>query len=235
LWRVEPAVAIPEELEDNATGSPMNRTTLTHIIAVVFGMLVLYGLRDVLPGILTMVIGLLPFVLLSVAFYRRQRADYNPTASLVDRLQSQFERNQALRLEQTLSQLPEWQIATQIKATAHELLTLKRSIYRAQAEGVPTSLIQRYLGNVSQAADTLWQLASKIDAIGQNDVTYSVVQAQLRQEELRLQQLQQSIRETHEGIAVVIAAGIQSDTLRTVEEDLSALSQAIKFLQSTKA
>jgi hypothetical protein len=217
----------------------MNRTTVIRIVAVVFGLLVLYALRDVLVIALAVAFVLLPYalalgllVLGGVAFYRRHRTNHNARATLTERLQSQFARNQAPGLERTLSQLPAWPITTRIKATAHELLTLKRSVYRAQAEGVPSSLIQRYLSNTTQAADTLWSLASKVDAIGQNQITYTVVEGLLQREELRLQQLQHSIKETHEGIAVMIAAGIQSDTLQTVEEDLSALSRAIKFLQA---
>jgi hypothetical protein len=210
----------------------MNHTSLIRVVAVVFGLLVLYALRDALPGVLALAIGLLPFVLLGVVLYRRHGTSPSHASSLAEQLQAQFARNQAQRLEQTLSQLPAWPITTRIKATAHELLTLKRSIYRAQAEGVPSSLIQRYLSNTTQAADTLWSLASKVDAIGQNQVNYAVVEGLLQREEQRLQQLQHSIKETHEGIAVVIAAGIQSDTLQTVEEDLSALSQAVRFLQA---
>lgn len=37
---------------------------------------------------------------------------------------------------------------------------------RAQAEGVPAPMIDRYLQNVSQAAETVWQLMSKVDAVG---------------------------------------------------------------------
>jgi hypothetical protein len=221
----------------------MNRDHVVRIAAIVFGLLVLYALRDALLIVLLVliagIIGLLPYgvaigllILVGYVIYRYRRTTDSPDTSLASQLQSHFVRNNGHRLEQTLSRLPEWLITTRIKATAHELLTLKRSIYRAQAEGVPASLIQRYLSNTTQAADTLWQLASKIDAIGQNQIAYSVVEAQLQREDQRLHQLQRSIRETHEGIALVLAAGIQSDTLQTVEHDLLALSQAIKFLQA---
>jgi hypothetical protein len=212
----------------------VNRTTVIWIVAAVLGALVLYALRDML---LLALILMLPFILIGllvlgvVMVYRRSSA-HGVSTSLAEQLQSQFARNQAAGLEKALSRLPDWPISTRIKATAQELLTLKRSIYRARAEGVPSSLIERYLANTAQAAETVWHLASKVDAIGQNQIDYTVVEGMLQREEQRLYQLQRSIKETHEGIAVVIAAGIQSDSLQTVEEDLSALSQAVKFLQA---
>jgi len=93
-------------------------------------------------------------------------------------------------------------------------------------------VIQRYLANTAQAAATVWRLASTIDAIGQNRIAYSVVEAEMSREDQRLQQLQSAIKETHEGLAIVLAAGIQSLTLQTVGEDLAAFNQAIKLLQT---
>jgi len=169
---------------------------------------------------------------LSVPSATSQRNAGTATTGLVDLLTVHFARNQGQRLHETLTSLPAWPITTRIQATAQELLTLKRSIYRAQREGVPAAVIQRYLDNTTQAAATVWQMASTIDAIGQNQIAYTVVEAEMNHEDQRLEQLQCAIKETHEGIAIVLAAGIQSTTLQTVGEDLAAFNQAIKLLQT---
>lgn len=155
----------------------------------------------------------------------------NSTRELTDSLATAFERNNARKLHHALAQLPSWPISQHLQHTAQELLDLKRSIYRAQAEGVPAPMIERYLQNMSQAAETVWQFASKVDAVGLQQVSYDLVAPRLQQEELKLQQLRQALKDSHEGIALLILSGARSDVLQEVEDDLRALTQAIKSLE----
>ncbi len=92
-------------------------------------------------------------------------------------------------------------------------------------------MIERYLQNMSQAAETVWQFASKVDAVGLQQVSYDLVAPRLQQEELKLQQLRQALKDSHEGIALLILSGARSDVLQEVEDDLRALTQAIKSLE----
>lgn len=219
----------------------MNRKSVILISALSFGwLIVMSGLSSLLPYLAA--IGVLTF--LAITFYRGRQGrtsthvgatDYasgDTTLPLVAQLQSHFARNQSQRLQNALAHLPAWPISARIQAAAQELLALKQSIYRAQREGLPAPMFQRYLDNTTQAADTVWQLASKLDAISQNQVAYVVVEGTLEREDQRLQRLQRLIKETHEGIAILLAEGIQSETLQTVEQDLSALHQAIRILQT---
>lgn len=157
------------------------------------------------------------------------------TRELTDSLATSFRRNNARQLQHALAKLPPWPIAQHIQQTADELTELKRSIYRAQAEGVPAPMIDRYLQNVSQAAETVWQLASKVDAVGLQRVPYELVAPRLQQEEQTLQQLRQALKDAHEGIALLILSGTKSDVLHEVEDDLRALTHAIKRLELAQA
>lgn len=219
----------------------MSRTNLT-IIAAALTALALYALRDLISVILIVAVAsvmwLLPFAIVIViavgviAGFARRHTAAQPSTTVAQRLQSQFARDSERGLTAALAQLPAWPISARITATAHELLTLQRGIARAEAEGVPASLAARYRRNTAQAADTLWQLASKVDAMAQNGVAYAVVAGMLEREDQCLAQLQESIHEAHEGIAVAIAAGIQSDALQDVEADLTALSRAIRTIET---
>ena len=153
------------------------------------------------------------------------------TRELTDGLATSFRRNNTRQLQHALAKLPPWPIAQHIQQTAQELTELKRSIYRAQAEGVPATMIDRYLQNLSQAAETVWQLASKVDAVGLQQVPYEIVAPRLQQEEQTLQQLRQALKDAHEGIALLILSGTKSDVLHEVEDDLRALTHAIKRLE----
>src|SRR5215217_5619792 len=151
----------------------MNRNAVMRMSALAFGALVLFVLRDVFKVAFVVLMGgvilLLPYliamgilVFLLVMAYRfthhqsgrpsvqsdtPQRNAGTATTGLVDQLTAHFARNHAQRLHETLTSLPAWPITTRIQATAQELLTLKQSIYRAQREGVPPTVIQRYLDN----------------------------------------------------------------------------------------
>lgn len=156
----------------------------------------------------------------------------NRIKELSEDLATAFKRNNARKLQHSLAKLPPWPITHHIQQTAQELSELKRSVYRAQAEGVPQSMIDRYLQNMNQAAETVWQLASNVDAVGLQQVSYLVVAPRLQQEEMKLQQLQQAIKASHEGIALLILSGTKSNILQDVEDDLRALTQAVKSLES---
>lgn len=156
------------------------------------------------------------------------------TSPLIQRLHTAFRRNQAADIDRVLSSLPSWPITYQLQATALVLLALKRSVYRAQVEGVPSSIIQRYLSNLEQASEILWQLASKVDALGQQNIAYELVAPRLEQEAAQLKQLQQSAQTAQDSIALLILSGIQSSGIQTIDEDLSALTVAIKqFMGAT--
>lgn len=206
-----------------------------------FGLLTLIGL-SLLPGLIPLVVALAIGVVVvrsvrqpQTIFPHNHRAIPGtspvPTPSptpLAQRLQTAFRRNQAAQLDQALATLPTWPITHRVRETARVLLALKQSIYRAQIEGVPAPIVQRYLGNTIQAADALWELASKLDALGQQRIAYELVALQLLGEEQRLAQLHQSAQAAQEGIALLIVSGIQSDAFQKVDEDLSALTQAVK-------
>lgn len=153
---------------------------------------------------------------------------------LVQRLNTAFRRNQPVQLQQALASLPAWPISQQVNITAQALLELKQSIYRAQTEGAPAPMIQRYLQNTNQATETLWQLASKVDALGKQQVAYELIAPHLQQEAQQVAQLQQTARSAQEGIALLVVSGIQTDALRRADEDLSALTRAMKELVGSK-
>jgi hypothetical protein len=157
------------------------------------------------------------------------------TRELTEGLMVAFRRNNTGQLQHTLAKLPPWPVSQHIQQTAQELTELKRSIYRAQAEGVPAPMIDRYLQNLGQAAETVWQLASKVDAVGLQRIPYELVAPRLQQEELTLQQLRQALKDSREGIALLILSGTRSEVLREVEDDLRALTDAIKRLELTQA
>ena len=154
------------------------------------------------------------------------------TKELADDLAVAFNHNNMRRVQQALAHLPPWPITQDIQQTAQALAALKRSIYRAQAEGVPATMVARYLHNMNQAADTVWQLASKVDAVGLQNISYQVVAPRLAQEAINVQQLQQAINAAHEGIALLILAGTKSDALQDVEDDLRALTHAVTRLEA---
>lgn len=157
------------------------------------------------------------------------------TRELSNSLATSFRRNNPRKLQHALAALPPWPITRQLQATTDALFELKRSIYRAQAEGVPTPMIDRYLQNLDQAAATVWQLASKVDAVGIQRIPYELVAPRLQQEELTLEQLRQALTGAHEGVALLILSGAKSDVLHEVEDDLRALTQAIKHLELAEA
>ncbi len=160
-----------------------------------------------------------------------QNPSTSSTKELTESLDVAFKRNNTRQLQHTLTKLPSWPISQRIQQTAQELIEFKRSIYRAQAEGVPASMIERHLQNMHQAAGTVWQIASKVDAVGLQNVPYNLVAPRLDQEELKLQQLQQAIKDSHQGIALLILSGTKSDVLQEVEDDLRSPILAIKSLE----
>lgn len=119
--------------------------------------------------------------------------------------------------------------------TAQPLLALKRSVYRPQADGVPSPIVARFLNNTTPAAGSLKQIASKLDAPGQQGVNYILVAPRRVQEEYRLAQLQAAAHTAQETIALLIVSGIQRDRLAQVDDDLSALPQAVKQLHPNSA
>lgn len=153
------------------------------------------------------------------------------TQELSERLRIAFVRNNTRQMHNILLRLPNWPISQQIQQTATGLVELKRSIARAQAEGVPVAMIERYMNNLNQAAESVWQLASKVDAVGLQQISYDIVAARLHQEDRKLDQLQQALTAAHEGIALLILSGTKSDVLADIEDDLHALTQAIKNLE----
>jgi len=157
------------------------------------------------------------------------------TRELSNSLATSFRRNNPRRLQHTLAVLPTWPITLQLQATTDALFEMKRSIYRAQAEGVPAPMIDRYLQNLDQAAEIVWQLASKVDAVGLQRIPYELVAPRLQQEELTLAQLRQALTGAHEGVALLIFSGTKSDVLHEVEDDLRALTRAIKRLELAQA
>ena len=156
------------------------------------------------------------------------------TKELSEDLALVFKRNDMRKVQHILIHLPAWPITQQIQQTAQTLAELKRSVYRAQSEGVPASMIERYLQNMNQAATTIWQLASKVDAVGLQTVSYQLVSPRLHQEEVKLQQLQDAMKASHEGIALLILAGTTSNLLQEVDDDLRALTAAIKSLEAAQ-
>ncbi|NTU83155.1 MAG: hypothetical protein HGA45_27920 [Chloroflexales bacterium] len=58
-------------------------------------------------------------------------------------------------------------------------------------------MVERYPRNMTEAAETVWQLASKADAVGLQQISYTLVAPRLQQEALRLQQLHQAIQASH--------------------------------------
>lgn len=151
-----------------------------------------------------------------------------PQTTRYQNLRVAFRRSQDAVLERELSVLPPWPIRTQIQDAALSLLALKRSIYRAQAEGVPEPILKRYLGNTEQAADALWRLASKLDALGLQQVPYQVFEERLQVEANTVQQIQRTAHAAQEGVAMLIVSGIQSEGLLLASEDLSALTAAVQ-------
>lgn len=67
---------------------------------------------------------------------------------------------------------------------------------------------------------------------GQQRIEYSIVASQLYPQEHRVAQLTQSVQAAQEGIALLIVAGIQSDAFQQVDEDLSALTIAVRSVAS---
>jgi hypothetical protein len=237
----------------------MNNKRNGIIVAVVVGLVLVFALRDYLTSVVSLLLvlalmALPPLLLLGgigvlgyiayryvtrprdiPAAHRRHAAPANGIRELSDGLAAAFRGNNPRRLQQGLARLPPWPVSQHIQQTAQELIELKRSIYRAQAEGVPAPMIERYLQNMGQAAESVWQLASKVDAVALQQVPYAVVAPRLQEEELRLQQLQQALKDSHEGIALLILSGTRSDVLHEVEDDLRALTQAIKRLDLAQA
>lgn len=160
------------------------------------------------------------------------RSSTDPAAALAPTLATAFRRNNVPQLQRALAQLPPWPITQQIQQVVPDLVELKRSLYRAQAEGVPAALVERYLGNLTQAADAVWQLASNVDAVNQQQVAYRLVEPRLAQEAQQLQQLQHAMKASHDGIALLILSGTKRDTLQAVEDDLYALTTAVKRLEN---
>ncbi|NTU80103.1 MAG: hypothetical protein HGA45_11970 [Chloroflexales bacterium] len=225
--------------------------------AVVVGLVLVVALRDFLAQLAVLLVALalsaLPSLLalgvigaLSYIAYRYvtthkgsvvpaalggQTAAPHGSRELTDGLAVAFRRNNTRQLQLTLAKLPPWPISQHIQHTAQELTDLKRSIYRAQAEGVPAPMVERYLQNMGQAAESVWQLASKVDAVALQQVPYALVAPRLQQEEQQLQQLQQALKDSREGIALLILSGTRSEVLGEVEDDLRALTQAIKGLE----
>ncbi|MDZ4721813.1 MAG: hypothetical protein SH847_25415 [Roseiflexaceae bacterium] len=158
----------------------------------------------------------------------------HPSATpIMQRLQSAFRRNHAADLDRALATLPAWPISHQLQETTHVMLALNQSIYRAQAEGVPASIIQRYLSTTQRASESMWALASKLDALGQQPVTYALIAPRLHEEATHLEQLQHSAQAAQDGIALLIVSGIQSGTFQHVDQDLSALTDAVTAFMPT--
>lgn len=150
-----------------------------------------------------------------------------------DTLRYAFERDYTVRVRTTLQALPDWPIRPLLLATADELFALKRSVQRAQAEGVPASFLQRISANIHQAAEGTWQVASKIDAVAQQPVDYLLLQPRIEQEMQKLRELIGSLKHAQEGIALLTLSSSHHDALANAELDLQALTRAVKLLEQS--
>lgn len=210
----------------------------------------LYAVRDLLNlllrGSLSMIIAIFPLLIVigvGIVIVRslRPRSHQQPharqshtaTTPMIQRLTSAFRRNHLADLDRALATLPAWPISYQLRETASVVLALNQSIYRAQAEGVPASIVQRYLSHTQRASESMWTLASKLDALGQQPVSYDLIAPRLHEEAAHLAQLQRSAQAAQDGIALLIVSGIQSGTFQHVDQDLAALTDAVKALMST--
>lgn len=158
-------------------------------------------------------------------------SQHSATKPIRDQLADAFGKGQVAAVQLMLRRLPNWPIRQLLQDTAQQLFALRLSVQRAQAEGVPASFLQRILSNIDQAAGGTWQIASKVDAVARQQIDYAVIAPKLQLEMQKLTQLNASLRQSQEGIALLTLSGDHHQALQDAEIDLQALTRAVKLLE----
>jgi hypothetical protein len=187
-----------------------------------------------MAALLLMLIGLVATVA-GVTYFLTNRtftsSSVSSTYPLTEQLQTAFNSNNTRTILVIVRSLPSWPIRELIITVVQQLFTLKNSIQRARNEGVPESYLQRLSENIDLAANGIWQMVSKLDAVARQQVTYETIAAKLENEALQLQGLLQSLRQTHEGLALITLTDAHHENLQRAETDLYALAQAIRRIE----
>lgn len=217
-----------------------NRSTILVIGAVVGGLVLLTLCNTLGLFRLFSSSSLTPMVIVLVALaygvyamwpQLRGLAPQQAKPPLRDQLQHAFAKNYTVRVSTILRGLPDWPIRPLLLETANELFALKFSVQRAQAEGVPASFLQRITGNIAGAAEGTWQVASKLDAVAQQGVSYGLIEPKVNQEMAKLRQLITSLKQSQEGIALLTLSDSHQGAIQDAEFDLQALTRAVKLLE----
>lgn len=154
-----------------------------------------------------------------------------PSAPIRDQLADAFAKGQVAAVQLRLRRLPDWPIRQLLLETAQQLFALRLSVQRAQGEGVPATFLQRILNNIDQAAGGIWQIASKVDAVARQRIDYTIIEPKLQLEMQKLAQLNTSLRQSQEGIALLTLSSDHHQALQDAEIDLQALTRAVKLLE----
>jgi hypothetical protein len=217
-----------------------NRNNILIMGAVVVGLVLLAlcngsGLLSGLPSSAgtggVIVLAALGYALYAMLPQIRGLAPQGAKPPLRDELQRAFAKNYTVRVRTILSGLPDWPIRPLLLETANELFALKFSVERAREEGVPASFLQRITGNIEGAAEGTWQVASKLDAVAQQGVSYALIEPKVNQEMEKLRQLIASLKQSQEGIALLTLSDSHQGAIQDAEFDLQALTRAVKLLE----
>lgn len=93
--------------------------------------------------------------------------------------------------------------------------------------------VGRIQANIDQAADGTWQIASKIDAVAHQGISYALIEPKLQIEVQKLQQPIASLKQSQDGIALLTLSDAHHESIQAAEADLQALTQAVKLLEQT--
>lgn len=219
--------------------SPIQRNSVIGVVVGVVILLVIcnegrllpsYGLGSLLfwPIVL---LGGLAVAAITFAPHLLGLSQQSASAPIRDRLTEAFSKGQAATIQSLLRRLPNWPIRQLLQDTAQQLFALRLSVQRAQAEGVPASFLQRILSNIDQAAGGTWQIASKVDAVARQQIDYAIIAPKLELEMQKLAQLNTSLRQSQEGIALLTLSSDHHQALQDAEIDLQALTRAVKLLE----
>jgi uncharacterized membrane protein YkvA (DUF1232 family) len=128
--------------------------------------------------------------------------------------------------------LPEWEIGTTVIAVARELLELERNVATARTLGVPEAVTERLAGEARVAAAALWDLADRLVAAASFGVSSGRLDERLAEEEIRLGELRNALREARTGLAELTLAGAGGrDDLDRAERRFRALARTAEELQ----
>jgi hypothetical protein len=157
--------------------------------------------------------------------YDARRDRSKKAGILTEQLRFYYSENEPKQIIKCLGSLPPWQAGELIKQATNELFELDASIKAAQTAEVSQTMLKSFKQNALQAAEGLWRIAGKLEAVGKQNVEYKDIEPRLQTYETKLTRLITAIQQARMGLAVLTLADSGDDALLNAETGLHALGK----------